>query len=764
MKNKIFFALFFLGFSLTAQVFIPFGYWRTTSELIITPSVEQYIQPGDPISLSATGESGSYSWSITGPASGDGATITTPGITSDYTGRLTAYTTDTITVTSLTSATVNVITFEPIGISPSSLTLAVNTSQDFTVSNGLCVTAPPTACTDSTVTWTVTSGAGSGSVDSNGVFTATGIPGTSILEAQDVIGNTATVTITVSNTLQIAPTTIKLGVYSTNLFTAILGTQPYSYSVFAGTGSVGCQSTLTGTHNNTATTINVTTTSGCPPVGVIKIGTEDVCYTGITGTTFTGGTRGCNATLAASYTAGQTYNARQAVYTAPSLIGAATVRVTDAGTATSDASVSILRPVDVKTGQYFACVLYDEGSLKCWGWNGNGQLGQGSTSAIGDTSLEVGGANPFVNLGTGRTVSKFSVGGAHACAILDNNELKCWGAGGNGRLGYGNTTSKGDNANEMGDNLLPVNLGTGRTAVEVVAGGSHTCALLDNASVKCWGSGTAGKLGKGSTASLGDAANEMGDNLLPIDLGTGRTATKIVAGLDYVCAILDNGTVKCWGENQRGQLGKDSTNDLGDGAGEMGDSLTAVNIGAGRTATDIIGLYETVCVKRDNNTMICWGRNNLGQVGKGNTAGANAAIGDAGGEMAAIASINMNTGFGTLSTIFSMGRVVCAMDTLNVVKCWGSNAYGQLLKGNVTNVNAPTAAAMTFGTGLVPVKIQSYLDSICVLFTNDRIKCFGRARTGTAGQVNGVLLNGSTENSLGDVAAETGDGLNYVNH
>lgn len=762
--RKTFFVLLFLAFSVTAQVFIPFGNWRVSEGLTVSPATTQYIQPGDSIAFSADGESGSYTWSITGPASGDGATITTPGITSDYTGRLTSYTTDTVTVTSFTSATVNIVTFDPISISPGSVTIAVNTSQDFTVSDGLCVTTPPTACTDSTATWTVTSGAGSGSVDSNGVFTATGVPGLSTLEVQDSIGNTATVTITVSNTLQISPTTLRLGLYSTSLFSAVLGTKPYSYSVFAGTGSIGCQSTLTGTHNTVVTTINVTSTAGCPPVGVIKIGTEDVCYRSLTGTTFAGATRGCNATIAASYTAGQTYNDDQSVYTAPSLIGAATVRVTDLGTATSDAAVSILRPVDVKTGQYFACTLYDEGSLKCWGWNGNGQLGQGSTAAIGDTSVEVGGANPFINLGTGRTVTKFSLGTSHACAILDNNDLKCWGAGGNGRLGYGNTTAKGDNANEMGDNLLPVNLGTGRTAVEVAAGGSHTCALLDNASVKCWGNGASGKLGKGSTASLGDGANEMGDNLLPIDLGTGRTATKIVVGLDYVCALLDNATVKCWGENQRGQLGKDSLNDLGDGAGEMGDSLTAINIGAGRTATDIIGLYETVCVKRDDNTMICWGRNNQGQVGKGATGGANSAIGDAAGEMAAIAAINMNTGFGTLSTMFTMGRAACAMDTVNVVKCWGYNAYGQLLKGNTTNSTSPPAAVMNFGTGLVPAKIQATLDTTCVLFTNHRIKCFGRARTGTAGQVNGVLLNGSIENSLGDTGTETGDTLNYVNH
>lgn len=762
--RQTFFIFFFLAFSVTAQVFIPFANWRMSEPLSISPSTTQYIQTGDLISFSADGETGSYAWSITGPASADGATITTPGANADYTGRLTAYTTDTVTVTSATALNVNVITYDPISVSPATVTIPVSSTQDFTVSNGLCVVSPPTACTDPTVTWSIASGAGSGSVDANGLFTATAVPGPVTLQAQDAIGNTATATITVSNTLQISPTTLKIGLYSTHIFSGILGTQPYTYSVASGTGTVGCQSTLTGTHTAVVTTINVTSTSGCPPVGVIRVNTEDICYTALTGTTFTGATRGCNATVAAAYIAGQKYNSDRTVYSAPSLIGAATVRVTDVGLNTSDAAVSIIRPVDVKTGQYYACALYDEGSLKCWGWNGNGQLGLGSTAAVGDSSLEVGGANAFVNLGTGRTVTKFSTGASHACAILDNNTLKCWGNGANGRLGYGNTTSKGDNANEMGDNLLPVDLGTGRYATSVVAAGSHTCALLDNASVKCWGSGASGKLGKGSTASLGDNANEMGNNLLPIDLGTGRTATKIVAGLDYVCALLDDATVKCWGENQRGQLGKDSTADLGDAASEMGDLLTAVNIGAGRTATDIIGLYETVCVKRDNNTMICWGRNNFGQVGKGSTAGANAAIGDAAGEMTAIASINMNTGFGTLSKIFSLGRSVCAMDTVNVVKCWGYNVYGQLLLGNVTNGTSPPVAVMNFGTGLVPAKIDAYLDTICVLFTNDRIKCFGRARTGTAGQVNGVLLNGSVENSLGDNGSEVGNSLNYVNH
>ncbi len=766
LEMKIFFRFIFILFITqlsSAQMFIPFGFLGPKAALSVTPTVTQYIQPGELISFTASGSTGSYTWSVSVLGSGDGSTITTPGATADYTGRTTAYTTDTVTVTSATSLNVNVITYTPLVVAPASLTMPVSTTFDFGVTNGLCVLSPPTACTDATVTWSIVSGAASGSVNSVGLLTATAFPGTVVLQALDALGNISTATVIVTNTLQISPTTLRLGLFSTNIFTAILGTQPYSYSVFTGTGTIGCQSTLTGTHTNLVTTINVTSTSGCPSVGVVKVGTEDICYTSTTATTFAGATRGCNATTAASYSAGQTYNASQAVYTAPSLIGSATVRVTDVGLTNSNSNVSIIRPVDVKVGQYFACVKYDEGSLKCWGTNGSGQLGIGSTTTIGDSSLEVGGANGFVNLGTSRTVSKFTLGATHACAILDNNQTKCWGAGGSGRLLSGGTASLGNTLGTTGDGLVAINLGTGRTAVEISAGGTHTCAILDNGTVKCWGSGASGRLGNNSTASLGDSPTETGDGLPIVDLGAGRTAIKIVTGLDFTCVILDNGTVKCWGESQRGQTGQDTTVDVGDAAGEMA-ALSAVNIGAGRTAIDIIAAYESVCIMRDNLTMICWGQNSNGQLGIGSTAGNNVRIGDQVGEMAAIAAINMNAGFGTLSRILATGRSPCAMDASNVVKCWGYNAFGQLLRGNTANVSSPGVTTTNYGTGLVVSKVETYLDTICVLFTNDRIKCFGRARTGTVGVVNGVLLNGSVENSIGDAAAEVGDSVLFTNH
>ncbi|MBM3674942.1 MAG: hypothetical protein FJW88_08290, partial [Actinobacteria bacterium] len=94
-----------------------------------------------------------------------------------------------------------------------------------------------------------------------------------------------------------------------------------------------------------------------------------------------------------------------------------------------------------------------------------------------------------------------------------------------------------------------------RASTQIAAGSSHTCAILDNGTVKCWGYNAKGQLGLGNTDPRGDGPGEMGDNLPAVDLGTGRTATAITAGYQHTCVILDNGTVKCWGYNAFGQLG-----------------------------------------------------------------------------------------------------------------------------------------------------------------------------------------------------------------
>ena len=157
--------------------------------------------------------------------------------------------------------------------------------------------------------------------------------------------------------------------------------------------------------------------------------------------------------------------------------------------------------------------------------------------------------------------------------------MKCWGLNTGGELGLGDKLARGDESGEMGDLLPSVKLGTGRKPIGIGAGSWHTCALLDNHDVKCWGCPGAA-LGLGDDLAHGDDPSDMGDQLPKVDLGTGRTAIALAVGGDHNCAALDNGTVKCWGMNDDGNLGIGSTiASVGGKPGEMGDKLPAVDLG-----------------------------------------------------------------------------------------------------------------------------------------------------------------------------------------
>src|SRR5262249_41112492 len=152
-----------------------------------------------------------------------------------------------------------------------------------------------------------------------------------------------------------------------------------------------------------------------------------------------------------------------------------------------------------------------------------------------------------------REVIAIAVGNRETCAIRSDRRLKCWGVNFEGELGLGDRNARGDGQGEMGDNLPVVDLGTGRTVVSVVTGYVQSCALLDNSTVKCWGGNFFGSLGLGAGNDRGDEPNEMGDDLPAIDLGAGRRAIAISIGGLHTCALLDTGTVKCWGESDVGE-------------------------------------------------------------------------------------------------------------------------------------------------------------------------------------------------------------------
>ena len=303
--------------------------------------------------------------------------------------------------------------------------------------------------------------------------------------------------------------------------------------------------------------------------------------------------------------------------------------------------------VDLAVSDYHTAAILDDGTVKCWGHNTNGRLGYGDTDNRGfgiDHGTPSGrglmGDNlATVDLGTGRTAVQIACDYNHTCVILDDGTVKCWGNNSNGQLGYGDTDNRGAGTDHgtpsgrglMGDNLLPVDLGTGRTAVQIACGYDHTCVILDDGTVKCWGGNVYGQLGYGDTNNRGAGTDHgtpsgrglMGDNLLPVDLGTGRTAVQISAKYDSTFVILDDGTVKSWGYNDYGHLGYGDTNNRGagtdhgnpSGRGLMGDNLLPVDLGTGRTAVQILSGHVNTLVLLDDGTIKGWGYTGMGMTG-----------------------------------------------------------------------------------------------------------------------------------------------------
>jgi alpha-tubulin suppressor-like RCC1 family protein len=407
-------------------------------------------------------------------------------------------------------------------------------------------------------------------------------------------------------------------------------------------------------------------------------------------------------------------------------------------------------------GDQFACARLGDGRLKCWGANDRGQLGLGDVDKRGDDPNEMGDNLPVVNLGTNLTVysgagSVISAGSTHACAVLNTRQVKCWGEGTNGRLGLGDTITRGDAPNEMGDNLPVVNLGTGKLAVQVSAGLTHTCARLSTNEVKCWGSGFSGQLGLGDTSSRGDGPNEMGDALPAVNLGTGKTATQVACGNGFTCALLNTGEVKCWGFASALPYG---AGNKGDGPNEMGDALPAVPLGTGLTAKSISVGDSYACALLSNNQIKCWGSNGGGQLGQGDTTAriTPAAMGDA------LPAIALGTGR-TAKAVYASGSVTCALLDTNQLKCWGSFYTGlgdMLAHGDQPSEMGDYLPALFLGTGRTVTSLGFGPEgsSFCALLDTRQLKCWGVGDLGALG-------NGST-NSYGLDVGTMGDNLPVV--
>ncbi len=357
----------------------------------------------------------------------------------------------------------------------------------------------------------------------------------------------------------------------------------------------------------------------------------------------------------------------------------------------------------VSVGFEHVCALLAENAIRCWGRNAFGQLGIANTTDIGDTEI------PMVNVNLGgATPTTVSAGGAHTCTVITGGAVRCWGYNSTGQLGLANTTDIGDTENPTAN----VNLAT-IPATAVTSGADHTCALLNPAYLRCWGSNNAGQLGLGNTTIIGDNENPTLNTQL---LGT--TATAVAAGGNHSCALL-GGAVRCWGYGLDGQLGLGNTDDIGDNE----SPTTNVNLGVNATAITA-GDFHT-CALLSGGAVRCWGYGGFGQLGLGN-------IDDIGDNESP--TLTSNLGGATATAITAGDSHTCALLTGGAVRCWGYGFFGQLGLGNTTIIgdNELPTANVNLGAGATATAVTAGGSHTCALLSA------ARSGVGEAGPMGGL--------------------------
>jgi alpha-tubulin suppressor-like RCC1 family protein len=406
--------------------------------------------------------------------------------------------------------------------------------------------------------------------------------------------------------------------------------------------------------------------------------------------------------------------------------------------------------IQLALGSEHACALFGDHTVKCWGKNDHGQLGLGDAIDRGSSPDTMGAALPTVDLGQGRTAIAIAAGFDVTCAVLDTHELKCWGWSPFGELGLGDTATRGDAPGSMGDALPVVDLGPSARVDAVHVGNYHVCALLHDGSIRCWGDANA----SGSATSHGAAPGTMGAALPAVQIGTKKAVKHVFAGFNTSCAILDDEATKCWGSNEQGELGLGDTKGRGSEPGTMGDALPAIDFGAPRRAVQVAPSSYSTCALLDDGSVRCWG--NGADLGLGNTKSYGGTPGTMGVNLPAV-----DLGAGrTALTLTTGARWACALLDDHQIKCWGYNPAGQLGQGDI---DSRGDAPFEMGDALPPIDLGAGTSALaveagsffgCAILATREVKCWGANSHGELGL-------GDTA-SRGGAPGEMGDALPVV--
>ena len=377
-----------------------------------------------------------------------------------------------------------------------------------------------------------------------------------------------------------------------------------------------------------------------------------------------------------------------------------------------DGSTPAKTVVSITDGDSHTCVALLDGSAACWGDNASGQLGNNSLvdSSVPVAVLDLDGSS------LAKSVVSIFAGGLSTCAVLGDGSTKCWGANASGQLGVGNTTDSTTPVAVIGlDGVTPAS-----TAVELSISGQFACAALRDGSAKCWGLNSMGQLGNGLNTDSSSPVSVSGlEGSTP-----NSTVVAVEVGDLHACAILESGSVKCWGNNYYGKLGNGSATE-GPVSRDSSTPVAVSGLDGSSAATAAVSLSlggAFSCALLADGTAKCWGAGWFGQIGSGSTLMTNSVPVPVLGFDGSVPSKRW-------VAISAGSNHACAISADELVWCWGSNSSGQIGDGESSNALLPVAAS-----GITPGSISAAE--------------YGTNGMGNPGLVRGVSTSNATQTSI----------------
>lgn len=319
----------------------------------------------------------------------------------------------------------------------------------------------------------------------------------------------------------------------------------------------------------------------------------------------------------------------------------------------------------------------------------------------GDGNIDCADSDCALDLNCETGVTQLGNGGVfHECITNSSGQIKCWGRNTAGELGYFPAGGHSTAATVINYSL---------TSPKMVRGGvSHTCALLADGTVQCWGGNTKGQLGNGTTSTAGGTSAVAVSGLSGV--------TQLASGGNFNCAVLNTGGIKCWGENSFGQLG------IGGTVSASSFSSTPADVtGLGGTAVEVKTGTQHACARLTSGFVQCWGRNQRGQLGNGIT------VTTAPPSTVPVSVVSL----GSVAEVAVGGEFTCARRTNGNVLCWGANYAGQLGLGHAEDSVNGTPALLPGVTAATQLSAGWYHS--CVARGTGQVMCWGMNDFGQTG-------------------------------